>query len=647
MSSQSITQMQAELDAAKKKIVELEQALAAQVQAEYRELSQSVIDVIDERIAVIDDDGNITHVNEPWLRFATENGCDEPEGKVIHVNYLDVLESSYLNGDESVLPIIQGIKDVLNGSSPVYESEYPCGSPAGMGWFIMKVRRLPRGGAAISHQDVTRRKQSEIELMENERRMRQMFAKHNAIMLLIEPESGSIIRANSAALKFYGYSLEQMQQMRIHEINMLSPEEIALRLSQAVAESLSVFVFPHRLASGEVRSVEVHSSPIDLDGKIVLFSILHDVTDRLRTQQALHESEMKFSAAFHTSPLSITLAAADGKFVEANQAFCDLTGYPRQEIIGRTIHELGNMNEEMLQAVHRSIAMNSNKSVNGFEIELRHKDGGLKHVLYSINPVMIDGAMHFMGTGLDITERTLAKHALRHSEEKYRVLVESLDSAVLVLDSDLRYEYVSEKVAQNRGRTMQDFLGKSVLADFPEFFRPELEARLRKILQEKRGEVIEEPIIIGEEPRWHLTSLQPIFDEHGRAVSILINSTDIHEVKKIQHELQELNRSLDERVKERTAQLQDLYDHAPAGYHSLDANGNFISINQTELDWLGYSREELIGKPLSAVVEPIREPTFKERSGLQNHGQSQRRRNWIQKKKRQPFYSPCKCHRDL
>jgi len=78
-------------------------------------------------------------------------------------------------------------------------------------------------------------------------------------------------------------------------------------------------------------------------------------------------------------------------------------------------------------------------------------------------------------------------------------------------------------------------------------------------------------------------------------------SRDITERKQTQQKLEELNRTLEDRVRERTAQVQDLYDNAPIGYHSLDSEGRLIAINQTELNWLGYRREELLGKSLSSI----------------------------------------------
>lgn len=125
---------------------------------------------------------------------------------------------------------------------------------------------------------------------------------------------------------------------------------------------------------------------------------------------------------------------------------------------------------------------------------------------------------------------------------------------------------------------------------------------IRKVIREDKGMITEDFSVIRGEPRWFHNSLQPIHDGSGQVAYVLLHSTDIHDLKTTQQELARLNRTLEERVREATSEIQDLYDHAPSGYHSLDAEGKFIMVNQTELNWLGYTREELIGKPFIQLL---------------------------------------------
>lgn len=117
---------------------------------------------------------------------------------------------------------------------------------------------------------------------------------------------------------------------------------------------------------------------------------------------------------------------------------------------------------------------------------------------------------------------------------------------------------------------------------------------IKQVIQNDEGQVYESISIVQGKPRWYRTSVLPIHNEEGSVTQVLINSTDIDDLKTAQQELQDLNRTLEERIKQRTAEVQDLYENAPAGYHSLDANGIVTLINQTELNMLGYSRGRAI-----------------------------------------------------
>ncbi len=163
----------------------------------------------------------------------------------------------------------QGIKWALASYLP-FRFE---GQDAVLGWFY----------------DITQLKQAEQALQQSEARFREMFERHSSPMLLIEPKSGNIVNANPASAYYYGYSVGHLRAMNIVQINMRSPQEIAEERMLAQREERNYFVFPHRLASGEVRTVEVHSSPVEVDGRSLLFSIIHDITERKQLEMQMHD----------------------------------------------------------------------------------------------------------------------------------------------------------------------------------------------------------------------------------------------------------------------------------------------------------------------------------------------------------------------
>lgn len=118
-----------------------------------------------------------------------------------------------------------------------------------------------------------------------------IFEENGSVMILVDPSRGEIVDANRAACAYYGYTHDQLIGMDLTRINTLTLEEIGRAVHQAHLERRSHFDFQHRLASGEVRDVEVYSSPFDLEGRSLLFSIVHDVTERKRIYKSLQESE--------------------------------------------------------------------------------------------------------------------------------------------------------------------------------------------------------------------------------------------------------------------------------------------------------------------------------------------------------------------
>lgn len=127
-------------------------------------------------------------------------------------------------------------------------------------------------------------------LREDEALYHSMFTNNTSIKLLINPEDGRIVDANPAAAAFYGWSVEELRNMRMTDINTLPPEVVKQEMALALKELRQYFRFQHRLASGEMREVEVHSGHVDYHGKSLLYSVVNDVTER---EQALHREQIR------------------------------------------------------------------------------------------------------------------------------------------------------------------------------------------------------------------------------------------------------------------------------------------------------------------------------------------------------------------
>lgn len=269
----------------------------------------------------------------------------------------------------------------------------------------------------------------------------EMFEKHGAVMLLIDPASGEIIDANDAAASFYGYDKGKLLSLRISDLNILKPEEVAAERQRALTEHRNYFVFPHRLASGEIRTVEVYSWPIEVAGRRLLYSIIHDASSRKLAEQelvhykerledlveartrelteqgarfnrllvaglvlqllvivylaetvrrrrkaeaSLRDSEDLFRSYFEHALIAMAITSPEKGWVVANEALCRLLGYSLGELRATTWSQLTHPDDlaaDMAQ-FERMLA----GEIDGYSLEKRfvRKDGEIVDTILSV-----------------------------------------------------------------------------------------------------------------------------------------------------------------------------------------------------------------------------------------------------------------------
>ena len=155
--------------------------------------------------------------------------------------------------------------------------------------FLVDDQGRPAGTSGTAY-DITERKKFEQALQDSEEKFRSLFNKNNAIMLLFDSDTQEILDTNPAASAFYGWSQEELIRKKVSDLDTLSEEEINFEKRKAVREQRTSYELKHRLSSGEIRDVEVYSSPIQHKGKTLLFSIVHDITKRKLAEKELKEN---------------------------------------------------------------------------------------------------------------------------------------------------------------------------------------------------------------------------------------------------------------------------------------------------------------------------------------------------------------------
>lgn len=217
--------------------------------------------------------------------------------------------------------------------------------------------------------DITARRLSELALKESEERYRNMFDNSHAVMLLVEPASGAIVDANPAACSYYGYSKNELVSMKITDINTLSPREIFAEMERARSSRKRYFNFKHRLADGVVRDVEVFSGPITVEGRTLLFSIVHDVTDRRLAEEALRRNEERFRQILQNIADIIVILDSQGRITYETPSLARVLGYAPGHLVGASPLDL--VHPEDKELVARDLAGVYEGTNNGIPTEFR------------------------------------------------------------------------------------------------------------------------------------------------------------------------------------------------------------------------------------------------------------------------------------
>jgi PAS domain S-box-containing protein len=129
------------------------------------------------------------------------------------------------------------------------------------------------------------------EIEQSEKKFKDMFENHSAVMILVDPVSGNIVDANKSSEEFYKYDYNKLISMNISDLDIQPKENLKFELSRSSNGENNYFIYKHKLANGVIRDVEVFSKPITVNDNKVLFVIVHDITDRKNAEERLIETK--------------------------------------------------------------------------------------------------------------------------------------------------------------------------------------------------------------------------------------------------------------------------------------------------------------------------------------------------------------------
>lgn len=272
-----------------------------------------------------------------------------------------------------------------------------------------------------------------------------LFAKHPQPMWVYDEQTLAFLEVNEAAVAAYGYARHEFLAMRILDIR---PEEDRPRLLEDLArlrpDADYTGPWRHRRKDGTIIAVEVTSQRVPFGGRPGILVVVRDITKQEHTERALRELERRFAVAFQASPVALVISRLDGsRIVEVNDAYAQLLGYAREELLGRSAAEVAAVvhPEQRAEIVQR---LQVEGVIHAYDLMLRTRSGAIREALCSFGRIESGGEAYLLGILFDITERKQLQRELRRREQQLAFLAD----ASAVLASSLDYATTLTSVAQ-------------------------------------------------------------------------------------------------------------------------------------------------------------------------------------------------------
>ncbi len=342
-----------------------------------------------------------------------------------------------------------------------------------------------------------------VDAKRREEPYRRLFTDSIAMMLLISPEDGQIIDANPAAVAFYGHPKERLLAMRISDINTLPSAELEGAIGSIGERQGSHFEFRHRLADGSVRDVEVSSSRIRVGQRVLLHSILHDISERKRAEAALSRSQAELQAIYAHAPVMMCVIDEERRILYVNPAMTEFTETSEEHLQGGRacgifgcIHALDDPGgcgfgiDCQTCALKLALldTLRNGRGHHNVEYRTTLVNGErMREVTLLGSTALFWSAGHkFLLLCLhDITDRRMMEEALRVSEERYRTQFDRASEGIFSISQTGELIEVNEAFARMHGYTREEMLTLNLRdLDTPESLAQSPERMLRLLAGE-------------------------------------------------------------------------------------------------------------------------------------------------------------------
>jgi PAS domain S-box-containing protein len=415
---------------------------------------------------------------------------------------------------------------------------------------------------------------------------------------------------NSAFCKMFGYSFDELMNLR--SMADLHPESERGRIKQHVrdryAGDMSVYEYEIEgvRKDGSVFWCSKMASHVEWDGHRAVQIVIVDITERKKTEQQLAERERQYRETFENAPVALIRSGYDRKIVEVNEAFADMLGYARDEMIGLRVGDLtpAGDRERVISQVKQ--VWTRERARADIEHRLTRKDGREIWVQSSchLTPDNTGHSIQMLAQFQEITGRREAEFALKERETLYRNLVEKSLQGLIILDHMGKAVFVNDVFADTIGYASGEIMA---MEETFRLYHPDEQMKLRRRMGSRRtGDDTTSRYEIRAVKKdgttiW-LEQLTTAIEWNGQN-AVQIAAIDITSRKMDAHLLEA-----------RELKYRQTFENAPIAMFRIDRNRQLHDVNRAFVDLVGYSADDLNGIAAYNLIHPDDAPNVRKRT---------------------------------
>lgn len=396
-------------------------------------------------------------------------------------------------------------------------------------------------------------------------------------ILVAESGSKKFFISNKKICQMLGYSREELSNMTVADIHPAESLDYVIKSFEKLLnnEILIINDIPVQRKDGALFNVDIAAYPATIAGKLYLFGIFRENTDRKHIEDALLKNEALINTLFNGTPAGIELLI-DRVHIKVNRAFCKITGYSEEELVGRSTRML-YADEEEFNRVGTELYGQMNREGQGIlESRIKRKDGAVIEVLFYLSP--FDPQNISAGvtvTVLDITERKRDEEEIK----RIKVAVDSTSEAIGMSTAGGIHFYQNDAFDRLFGYTADELASLSPKTVYKN--KDVADEVFAYIMSGKswHGEIE----MVDRNGRCFPVALRAdaVKDENGKVTGLIGVHTDITERKRAE-----------EALRESEEKYRSIFNNAAEGIFQISIVGKLLNANLSFAEILGYSSVE-------------------------------------------------------